>query len=78
MSAYCNVIVIFKIYGQFGASQKPDSERIVCKTCIFNNSNFLSYKSCKQNKKISNITLTLLPGVYVLFLPKNANFLQKK
>ena len=38
----------------------PDSGRIVCKTCIFNNSNLSSYKSCKQNKKISNITLTLI------------------
>ena len=32
MSASCDVIVIFPIYGQFGATRKPDSERIVCKT----------------------------------------------
>ena len=32
----CDVIVIFPIYGQFGAIQKPDSERIACKTYTFN------------------------------------------
>ena len=32
MSANCDVIVIFLIYGQFGAIWKPDSGRIVCKT----------------------------------------------
>ena len=42
MSANCNVIVIFRIYGQFGAIRKPDSGRIVCKTYIFVNSNLLS------------------------------------
>ena len=28
----CDVIVIFQIYGQFGAIRKSDSGRIVCKT----------------------------------------------
>ena len=42
MSANCNVIVIFRIYDQFGAIRKPDSGRIVCKTYIFVNSNLLS------------------------------------
>ena len=32
ISANYDVIVIFLIYGQFGAIQKPDSRRIVCKT----------------------------------------------
>ena len=45
MSANCDVIVIFPIYGQFGAIQKLDSGRTVCKTCIFINSNLLSYKN---------------------------------
>ena len=49
MSANCNFIVIFPIYGQFGAIRKPDSGRIVCKTYIFINSNLLSYKNWKQN-----------------------------
>ena len=42
MSTICDLIVIFPIYGQFGAIRKPDSGRIVCKTYIFINSNPLS------------------------------------
>ena len=45
MSANCDVIVIFPIYGQFGAIRKPDSRHIVCKTYIFIDSNRLSYKN---------------------------------
>ena len=46
MSENCDVIVIFLIYDRYGAIQKPDSGRIVCKTYIFTNSNLLSYKNC--------------------------------
>ena len=35
MSENCGAIVIFPIYGQFGAIQKPDFGRVVCKTYIF-------------------------------------------
>ena len=49
MSKNCDVIDIFPIYGQLGATRKPDSGRIVCKTYIFIKSNFLSYKNWKQN-----------------------------
>ena len=45
MSPNCVVIIIFPIYGQFGAIRKPDSGRIVCKTYIFNKSDLLSYKN---------------------------------
>ena len=45
MSEKCDVIDIFPIYGQFGAIQKPDSGRIVCKTYIFINSKLLSSKN---------------------------------
>ena len=45
MSANCDVIVIFLIYGQFGTIRKPDYGRIVCKTNISINNNFLSYKN---------------------------------
>ena len=31
MSADCDIIIIFPIYDQFGAIQKPDSVRIACK-----------------------------------------------
>ena len=39
MMQNCDAIVIFLIYGQFGAIQMPDSGRIVCKTYVFINSN---------------------------------------
>ena len=51
MSANFDVIVIFPIYSQFEVFREPDSGRIVCKTYIFTNSNFLPYKICKQNLK---------------------------
>ena len=35
MLTNCDVIVIFPIYGQFGAIWKPDSGHIVCKAYIF-------------------------------------------
>ena len=49
MSENCDIIDIFPIYGRFGAIRKPDSERIICETYIFINSNLLSYKKWKQN-----------------------------
>ena len=68
MSANCDVIVIFPIYGQFGVIWKMDSRRIVSETYIFINSNLLSYKNRKQNYKTSNTALALLLWVEVLFL----------
>ena len=44
-SANCDVIVIFSIYGQFGAIQKPDSRGTVCKSCIFIYSNLSSHRN---------------------------------
>ena len=73
-----DVIVIFRICGQFGAVQRPDSGHRVCKSYVFSNSNLLSYKNWKQNWKTSNTALTLLLWVKVLFLDKNANSLKKK
>ena len=49
MSANCDVTAIFPIYGQFGATRKPESVLIVCKSYIFINSNLLYYKNWKQN-----------------------------
>ena len=60
MSESCNIIVIFSIYGQFGAFQKPDSRCRICKTYVFINSNLLSYKKRNHDLKIFNIALTLL------------------
>ena len=45
MSENCDAIVIFLIYGQFGAIRKPDSGRRVCKSYVFINSHLLSYKN---------------------------------
>ena len=44
MSENCDVIVIFQIFGQFGAVRRPDSRHRVCKSYVFSNSNLLSYK----------------------------------
>ena len=77
MSENFDVIVIFLIYGQFGAIGKTDSGQINCKTYIFVKSNLLSYKNWKENWKISNTALTISLWVKVLFLPKNADFWQK-
>ena len=51
MSTNCDVIVIFRIYGQFGAIRKQHSGRRVCKTYIFIENNLLSYKNWKRTKK---------------------------
>ena len=48
MSENYDVIVIFLIYGLFGAMWKPDSGRIVYKKS-FINSSILSYSNWKQN-----------------------------
>ena len=45
MSKNCDVIVIFWIFGQFGAIRRPDSGHRVCKSYVFSNSNLLSYKN---------------------------------
>ena len=49
MSESFDVIIVFPIYGQFGAIRKPDSGRIVCKTYIFININLLSYNEWKKD-----------------------------
>ena len=49
MLADCVAIVIFSIYGQFGAIRKPDIGCILCKTYIFIKSDLLCYKNRKQN-----------------------------
>ena len=45
MSVNCDVIVIFRIFGQFGACRRPDSEHRVCKSYVLSNRNLLSYKN---------------------------------
>ena len=52
MSANCDVIIIFSIYGQFVATQKPDSGHMIsiCKTYIFINSSFSCHKNLSQTQ----------------------------
>ena len=45
MSTNYDVIVIFRIFGQFGAVQRADSGHRVCKSFFFSNSNLFSYKN---------------------------------
>ena len=45
VSENCDVIIIFWIFGQFGAARRPDSGHRVCKSYVFSNSNLLSYKN---------------------------------
>ena len=77
MSANCDVIVFFPIPGQFTAIRKQDFGRMLNKSYIFRNSNLSSYKTWKQNQKISNTALMLIVSVKVLFLTKNADFFTK-
>ena len=39
----CDVIVIFRIFGQFGAVWRPDSGSRVCKIYVFSNRNLALY-----------------------------------
>ena len=45
MSENCDVIFVFRIFGQFGAIWRPDSEHRVCKNNVLSNSNLSSYKN---------------------------------
>ena len=45
MSKNCDVIVVFRVSGQFGAVRRPDSGHKVCKSYVFSKSNLLSYEN---------------------------------
>ena len=51
MSGNCDVIVIFPIYGQFGAIRMRDCRRIVCKSLRFINSNLFMSQNLKTKLK---------------------------
>ena len=51
MSENCDVIVIFRIFGQFGAVRRPDSGHRVCKSYVFSNSNLFLTKTENRAKK---------------------------
>ena len=60
MSISYGVIVIFPIYGQFGAIQNPDSRPMVCNTYIFNKSNLLVTFYLTETEDITKKSLTQL------------------
>ena len=45
MSKNYDVIVIFRIFGQFAAIRRPDSAHRACKSYVFSNRELLSYKN---------------------------------
>ena len=51
ISENCDVIVIFQIFGQIGATMRPDSGHRVCKNYVFSNKSLLSYKKLKTELK---------------------------
>ena len=73
MLANSDVVVIFLIYGQFGAIRKADSGCIVCKTYIFNNNQ--KGKTELKSLQHSSCTIALIKGTIFV---QNADFLQKK
>ena len=75
MSLNCDIIVFFRFMANLQSSRSRILDAWSIKSFI--NSNLLSYKTWKQNLQISNTAFILLLRVKVLFLPKNAGFLQK-
>ena len=77
ISKNCDVIVIFLIYGRFGAFRKPDSGRIVVKLTFSFIVTFYLTKAENKAKKFltSSHTIALSKGT---IFAKNANFLQKE
>ena len=71
MSTNCDIIVFFPIYGQFAAIRKLDSGRMVNKTYIFINNNFLSYMCVYLPTKfhVSSIFLTSFNQGVILHNP---------
>ena len=63
MSANCDAIIIFPIYGLFGAIRKPDSGRIAVKLIFI------------KNLQHSSLIIALSKGT--IFAKKYADFLQK-
>ena len=78
MSTNFDVIVIFLIFGQFGAIRKTDSRCIVCKIYIFINSNINSNLEKSENRTKKSLAqrlhIALSRGQKILFfLEKHAD-----
>ena len=75
MSTNCDIIVIFRAYGQFGAIWKMDSERMVCETYIFSLAvTFYLRKTENRTKKFKRYSLTISLKKGYIF-PKSVDFL---
>ena len=70
-SANYDIIVIFPIFGQYRAIQKPDSGHTVCKTYILINSNL------KNITKTANRTKKFLSQPHTVALSKGTVFTKK-
>ena len=73
MSENFNVIAIFPMFGQFGATWNPDSGCIVCKTCIFidsNHSNLILRKRKTELKNLKHSSHTVTLGKGIIFAKK--------
>ena len=87
MSENFNVIAIFPMFGQFGATWNPDSGCIVCKTCIFINSNLCNLNSNPSNlilrkrktelKNLKHSSHTVALGKGIIFAKKRCFFSDK-
>ena len=53
MSTNFDVIVIFPVYGLFGAIWKPDFGRIVCRTYVSIKYNLVPYRN--EKKEVKNL-----------------------
>ena len=75
MSEICDVIAIFRIYGQFGAIWKPYTRRMTCKTYISTNTFYLKKTEKRTKKSLTQLyTIPLIKGT---ILTKKRYFLQK-
>ena len=72
MSTNFDFIVFFPVYGQFAATRKLDSGRMVNKTYIFINNNLLSYMCVYLRTKfhVSNIFLSSFNQGVILHNPQ--------
>ena len=77
MTARCDVIVIFSIYGQSGAIRKPDSGHIVCKL-IFSLEITFYLTKVENRTKLSHSSHTITLNKGTTFAKKCWFFAKKK
>ena len=68
MSENCDFIVIFRIFGQFGAVRRPDSGHRVYESYVFSKSNLFVLQKLKielKNLQHSSHTIDLSKGTFL-------------